>query len=206
VNRLKHELGLSTQEAVAKAEEPCSLSRLWRIQDCPPEELTWADLGDLVGKTGERALDLWEDVKQAAVEALRCGHWAAAVLEGHDSRPWRRALFLAIREELAEGWRPRNGVERQLIDVMAQAQADMFYWQERLSASCGVDDAVEPAAMVDRFHRMFLRTLRELCSLRKVPLAVVVQNAEQVNVGGQQVNVNSTATICSTSSSGSTAR
>jgi hypothetical protein len=42
--------------------------------------------------------------------------------------------------------------------------------------------------MVDRFHRMFLRTLRALCNLRKVPLAVFVQSAGQVNVG-QQVNV-----------------
>jgi hypothetical protein len=43
--------------------------------------------------------------------------------------------------------------------------------------------------MADRFNGIFLRTLRALCSLRKVPLAVVVQNAGQVNVGGQQVNV-----------------
>jgi hypothetical protein len=43
--------------------------------------------------------------------------------------------------------------------------------------------------MVDRFNKMFLRTLRALCNLRKVPLAVVVQNAGQVNVGGQQINV-----------------
>jgi hypothetical protein len=43
--------------------------------------------------------------------------------------------------------------------------------------------------MVDRFNRIFLRTLRALRDLRKVPLAVVVQNAGQVNVGQQQVNV-----------------
>jgi hypothetical protein len=50
--------------------------------------------------------------------------------------------------------------------------------------------ALEQAgAMVDRFNRMFMRTLRALCNLRKVPLALVVQNAAQVNVGGQQVNV-----------------
>jgi hypothetical protein len=193
VNRHKHELGLSTQEAVAKAEEPCSLSRTWRIQDGAPEELTWADLEDLVGQTGERALDRWEEVKQAALEALQSGHWAAAVLEGYDSRPWRRAQFLAIRAELTEGWQPRNGVERQLIDQMAQAQVAMFWWQERLfvRAAGAADEAGEPAAaMMDRFHRMFQRTLRMLCTLRKVPMAVIVQNAGQVNVGGQQVNLN----------------
>ena len=32
--------------------------------------------------------------------------------------------------------------------------------------------------------------LRSLRDLRKVPLALVVQNAGQVNLGGQQVNLN----------------
>jgi hypothetical protein len=45
------------------------------------------------------------------------------------------------------------------------------------------------SAMVERFHRMFLRTLRAMQELRRHPLAVVVQNAGQVNVGGQQVNM-----------------
>jgi hypothetical protein len=50
--------------------------------------------------------------------------------------------------------------------------------------------AVEQAgAMVDRFNRIFLRTLRALRDLRRCPPPVVVQNAGQVNVGQQQVNV-----------------
>jgi hypothetical protein len=52
----------------------------------------------------------------------------------------------------------------------------------RLSDAQAEDQA---AAMVDRFNRVFLRTLQALCGLRKVPPAVVVQNAGQVNVGGQ---------------------
>jgi hypothetical protein len=43
-------------------------------------------------------------------------------------------------------------------------------------------------------HGIFPWTLRALCQLRKVPLAVVVQNAGQVNVGTQQVNANSPGT------------
>jgi hypothetical protein len=42
---------------------------------------------------------------------------------------------------------------------------------------------------VDRFDRIFLRTLRALRNLRRQTPGVVVQNAGQVNVGGQQVNV-----------------
>jgi hypothetical protein len=43
--------------------------------------------------------------------------------------------------------------------------------------------------MVDRFNRVYLRTLRSLRELRRFTPAVVVQSAGQVNVGGRQVNV-----------------
>ena len=43
--------------------------------------------------------------------------------------------------------------------------------------------------MVDRFNRLLLRTLRALRDLRRYSSQVVVQNANQVNVGQQQVNV-----------------
>ncbi len=42
--------------------------------------------------------------------------------------------------------------------------------------------------MVDRFNRLFLRTLRALRDLRRYAPAVNIQNAGQVNIGGQQVN------------------
>jgi hypothetical protein len=192
VHRYKYEQGLSTEEAVAKADEPLSLNERFRIMDRPPEEATWEDLQALVGNTGERSMGRWEDIKQAAREELRSGGRAGGVLLGQHSQPFQLARFLAIREELTEGCQPRNGVERQLVDMMAQAQAAMYYWQERLSfdASLADPEAAEQAgAMVERFSKMFLRTLRALQDLRKVPLAVVVQNAAQVNVGAQQLNV-----------------
>ena len=46
--------------------------------------------------------------------------------------------------------------------------------------------------MADRFHRIFLRTLRALRDLRRYAGPVIVQQAGQVNVGGQQVNVTAT--------------
>src|SRR5262249_10015072 len=171
VLRIKAEQGLPVEEAVAKADEPCSTWRLWQIKNGDPETITWADLQELVGQTGWQAADLWEYLKRDACAAFRDGHWAAATLEGSDSRPWQRALFLAMWEELTEGWQPRNGVERQLIDLMAQAQMAQYIWQQRLSswAAMNAEDAAEQAgAMVERYHRMFLRTLRALCGLRKV--------------------------------------
>lgn len=102
-------------------------------------------------------------------------------------------------------------MERMLIDTMAQAQTMGQYWLnqmilratlERLtvqkfrelgySVPPRFDDAkaVDQAAdMIDRFNKVFLRTLRALRDLRRNASAVLVQNAGQVNVGGQQVNI-----------------
>jgi hypothetical protein len=129
-------------------------------------------------------------------------------MEGYGSHCWTRAQFLAVRRDLMEAWQPRNGVERQLIDMLAQAQTGYLHWLEVLTLRCSTGSArqratnqwepltvrdaeatEQAAAMVDRFNGIFLRTLRALCHLRKVPPAVVVQNAGQVNVGGRQVNV-----------------
>ena len=53
-----------------------------------------------------------------------------------------------------------------------------------------VGEAMEQAAAIaDRFNRLFLRTLRQLRDLRRYAPAANVQPAEQVNIGGQQVNV-----------------
>jgi hypothetical protein len=43
--------------------------------------------------------------------------------------------------------------------------------------------------MVDRFNRLFMRTLRGLRDLRRYAIKVTIQRAQQVNIGEQQVNV-----------------
>jgi hypothetical protein len=102
-------------------------------------------------------------------------------------------------------------VERQLVDTMAQAQTAVEYWLDRLMSKAAREAAMERAvlrdkdtpepprlgfqaveqagAMVDRFNRIYLRTLRALRDLRRGPQPVLVQNAGQVNVAQQQVNV-----------------
>jgi hypothetical protein len=47
----------------------------------------------------------------------------------------------------------------------------------------------QAAAMVDRFNRIFLRTLRALCDMRRQTKPVIVRNGGQVNVAQQQVNL-----------------
>jgi hypothetical protein len=192
VLRYKHELGLTTEQALAKAEEPCPPERSRQIQDCPPEHVTWDALEELNRRSPELALRRYEEINQAARDLLRTGDLAGATMEGGDSQPWERAKFLAIREDLSADWRPRNGIERRLLDQMALAQAEMFRWHERLTyfdSIAGQEAAEKAAAMLERFHRLFVRSLRALGDLRKVPLAVVVQNVGPVQVGGQQLNV-----------------
>jgi hypothetical protein len=189
VGQHKYELGLSTADAAAKAEEPCTLSRMWAIEDCRPEEVTYEALEELSRKCPERALRRFEEVKQAAREELLSGDRAAlavAVQGNGPSLPLGACPVPRPPRGTGRWVAATNGIERQLLDKLAQAQAAMNFWLERLDA--GYPDE-QVGAMVDRFDRIFHRALRSLANLRKVPLAVVVQNAEQVNVGEQQVNV-----------------
>lgn len=52
-----------------------------------------------------------------------------------------------------------------------------------------VEATREAADMADRWQKTFLRTLRALHDLRRFASPIVIQNAGQVNVANQQVNV-----------------
>jgi hypothetical protein len=183
-----------------------------RILHGPPDQMNWYDLQQIARTDPDRAAARWEAIKSAALDELQSGHRAARACETAVDGAWQRAQFLALGDDLAAEWRPRNGIERQLLDTMAQAQACCFQWQQTLAARSALSniggdrlereegkwqaprqadaDAIDKAAeMVDRFNRIFLRTLRTLCDLRRYSGPVFVQNAGQVNVGGQQVNV-----------------
>ena len=183
-----------------------------RILATPADRLSWWALSRLVERDPDAGQRCWEAVKAAARDDLAGGHRAGVTLEHGTGSPWERARFLAIREALLEEWRPRGGMERTLLDTMAQAQACYLFWLERLHARA-VSDAQgedftakkdghyqtprisaaeaeeQAAAMMDRFNRLFLRTLRALRDLRRYAGPVIVQQAGQVNIGDQQVNV-----------------
>jgi len=202
---------LPVVEALAKAQTPDSPEYTASIMEGPADQVSWFSLHYLMERNPDLAARCWAGVRSAALAELQSGHRAAKAMEGYSSAPWGRAQFLAIRDDLAQGWQPRNGIERQLIDAMAQAQAAALLWMGRLSVRCqettderearqrdrwlpprlSEAEAVEQAAaMFERFNRVFLRSLRVLQELRRHGPAVVVQNAGQVNVAQQQVNVN----------------
>jgi hypothetical protein len=57
----------------------------------------------------------------------------------------------------------------------------------------GEQNAIEHAMqMMDRYNRLFLRTLRQLRDLRRYSTPITINNPQQVNIaadGGKQVNV-----------------
>jgi hypothetical protein len=102
-----------------------------------------------------------------------------------------------------------------LIDTLAQAQMMYMVWLELLHQRTMCEatrertqierdrawepprlnyaEAVEEAtAMVDRWNRLFLRTLRQLRDLRRYTPSVVVGNVGQLNIAQQQMNVAAT--------------
>jgi hypothetical protein len=208
----REQLQLSPTEASARASEPADDAELERALTWPPDQVSWMMMSSLAQRDPRAAFAAWERVKAAARQELDSGHRAAAALEGYAGRPWERARFFAIRAGFREEWRPRGGIEDALIDTMAQAHSMYLAWMERLNARASTDAQSEEyslrqdgtwqpprvhaaealdqaAAMSDRFHRLFLRTLRALRDLRRYGPAVIVQSAGQINVGAQQMNV-----------------
>ncbi|HZI86911.1 MAG TPA: hypothetical protein VFD48_08750 [Pyrinomonadaceae bacterium] len=123
------------------------------------------------------------------------------------------AQYLAIRDAFADQWKPQGGIESGMIDMLALSYSLQMYWsttahqramqvhddqQKTLKryASSGWKspyqseaDAVDQAhRLADGYNRQSLRVLRHLRDLRRYA-PMVIQNAQQVNVGSQQVNV-----------------
>lgn len=203
------EFNMSVPDAVNRVEKNASMS-IDRVLQESPKQTSWHGLGDLERVNPELALKRWEEIKHTARDELVSGHDAADQFE---YEPYARARFLAIRESFIDQWKPANAGEGLLVDMLAQLYSSFTYWlgvlysrthfeieREReqgqgirrgklkpttIEASQSQEQA---AAMVDRFNRLFLRTLRGLRDLRRYSSNVTIQNAGQVNIAEQQVN------------------
>jgi hypothetical protein len=199
----------SAGEAIAQVE-----SHAQDIANRPcgdPRSATFFELAALAKVSPERAEARWHELRDAARAEWQTGHRAAAAIDDPLSMSaWTRASFLALRDELGEGWCPRNGMERTLIDTLALSWAAQLFWTERMMLYACVESdnerikkegrwgtprvadsqVVEQAAqMVDRFNRIFMRTLRALKDLRRNAPPLVVQSVGQMNVAEQQINM-----------------
>jgi hypothetical protein len=210
----RDEMRLPPLEADAKAREPLSAEYQARLETGAPDQVSWYALSGLAEHDHDAALALWERIQRDAHAELVSGHRAAKALEYWGS-PWTRAQFLALRTALMDQWQPANGIERVLIDNLAQAQSMYLEWLELLHQRTSTEatserskiereqrwepprlhyaEAIEEAAtMVDRWNRLFLRTLRQLRDLRRYTPSVVVGNVNQLNIAQQQMNVAAT--------------
>jgi hypothetical protein len=210
---LRRHLQMTSEEAILQAEALPGEEHLARIKEKPADQLYWHDLEELAKVDPALPGRCWEFVKEAAREDLHTGMRAwRAVRDPFNSNPWDLAQFLAIREGLIAHWQPRGGTEQLLIDTMAQAYSQQHRWlkiaNERLTTECHDQErdlkdgdqwqpprvrqaeAMEQAmAMVERWNRLLLRTLRALRDLRRYTPTITIQNAGQVNIGSQQLNV-----------------
>ena len=186
-----------------------------RVLEAPPNELSWAALQRAAERDPALAEAAWGRIRAEAENELASGHRAALALEAPDGgSPWERARFLAIRRSFRREWGPAGGIEEALVDTLAQSYTGYLLWLARLTARSAIEAkredreveragswtpptvdraaaVAEAAAMVDRFNKLFVRTLRALRDLRRYAPPVIVQNAGQVNVGAQQLNVGS---------------
>jgi hypothetical protein len=71
----------------------------------------------------------------------------------------------------------------------AKIERDRAWEPPRLNYAEAIEEA---ATMVDRWNRLFLRTLRQLRDLRRYTPSVVVGNVGQLNIAQQQMNVAAT--------------
>jgi hypothetical protein len=187
----------------------------WRrgyVAALQPQEVVWTDLAAVADVDPDHALELWARLRVAADDELECGKRGAKVA-GENGEPYALAQYLAIRDAFADQWQPQGGIELAMIDMLTMAFSLQMHWAQiahervtrthneqreatkRLEAGGWKSpyqseaDAVDQAhRLADGYNRQFLRVLRQLRDLRRYA-PVVIQNAQQVNVGNQQLNV-----------------
>lgn len=183
-----------------------------RIDHLTPADLSWDTISAAWARDEAAGRALWEQVKQAARDELAAGKMGAEAVEGYHARPFARAAYLAVWAALADGLQPRNGMERLLIDGMAEAWTMHLRWLARHAQTDSLEayrverdarqrgewqpprlgdaEAVDRAALLaDRFQRQFLRLMRAYRDQRRLLGAVVVAAGGQLNVAEQQVNI-----------------
>jgi len=177
-----------------------------------PADHAWVDVVDSVRRDEAGGREFWDRIRQAAADDLESGRAGALAVEGAYSRPMERAEYLAVWTALADGLQPRTGLDRLLIDGMAEAWTMHRRWLHKHVLRDSLDshrmerdererdrwrppmqddaDAIEQAAMMaDRFQRSFLRLLKTYRDQRRLLGSVIVAAGGQINVAEQQINV-----------------
>ena len=197
-------------EAHEAASEPADDFALDRAMTVPPNEVTWHTISAVAERDPTLGQQVWLRLVDAARDDLASGNRAARAMEGYQHDPWDRARFLVLRESLAKEWRPANGIEWMLVDMLAQAftlyEADMQHLMTYMTMEASLNDyqiqknnkyetprltSAEALARVEqgmeRSQRMILRVQRSLRDQRRY--SVNVGNVGQLNIGLMQQNM-----------------
>lgn len=205
------ENGLSIQEAFDRVHEGNYGSARDIAERQTISSVGWTEMRLMEKAEPGSSEKMREVLLRCARADIKDGRLGARAVAHGRLTPMDEARYLAMVEEMSEGWEPRNGIERTLIEQMTQAHMQYMTWQERLNKiSSGMEweeskrpsatnkepwlarvtqtEAVNQAVMmVDRFQRMFLRTQRALRDLRRH--SITIDRVDQLNVGDQQVNI-----------------
>src|SRR6185369_900270 len=209
----KSEVGGGKSHADAVKETlQCHERRRGYVEGLAVEEINWGHFAAVAEVNTDDCFKLWSRVREAADDELESGKLGAKVA-GDNADPYALAQYLAIRDSFCDGWQPQGGIESAMIEMLAVSYSLHMYWstvahdramrthdrqREALkrfedggwkspyqSEAAAVDQAHK---LADGYNRQFLRVLRQLRDLRRYA-PVVIQNAQQVNVGNQQMNV-----------------
>lgn len=207
-------------QRLKKLKDSCASDVAVRIGHVNPRYLAWSTLNNLAESGNpELAAELWASTMNHAADSVLCADAAYDAIKSSDDSPFEKAQFMARVSDFASAWHPSGGIEWTLIGQLAQSQVlyerwlrkhvDRMNWEgihdsdvndqlrrsgsaQRLTPRISEVEAIEQAQqMADRYQKMMLRTIRALRDLRRYSSTVVIQNAEQVNVGEQQINVQS---------------
>jgi hypothetical protein len=205
--------GITPAEAVEKARMPRDRS-LEMVRTDPVEQIAWWTLSAAMEHDPEAVLAAWKRIGDAARQEWQSGHRTAQSLE-RGGTPWDRARFLALREAFRDDWKPRDGIESALVDLLAQSFGTHLRWMERLETyvetECKLEDSkmaregywMPPrvgeakwmawcAEQAEVAHRRFLMTLKSLQDLRGLP-AVSIATVGHLNLAQNQINLSSDA-------------
>jgi hypothetical protein len=206
---LQDEYQLDEQEARAEALELTRMQTTNQLQERPLRDLSWNDLNQIADEDATQALATWDRIKAEVQEEYQNGVRAGRALQAHGTSPRETAEFQVLRDELAGQHQPRSGIEQTLIDVLAQTYSSYLKWLARLINYTDLEQQPEDAreegrwvaprierakaidqaaAMTDRFHKMYLRTLRALRDQRRYSPTLIVQT-QQLNMAQQQCNI-----------------
>jgi hypothetical protein len=173
VRHYRQQLGLSVEDAHARAVEPLPSDRLAQVY-AAPEQADWWDLATLAEHNRAAAAALREHIEQHATDELASGDRAAKALT-FDTRPLGRANFLAMRATHRGGsiYRSTRTSQRRLSGWSTEIQQPN--WQRR--------SVTRTAVMIGFWPMSMPRSAGTLSPVSLILLDTEIPLAEATRVG-----------------------